>query len=444
MNQANDLSIDQDVGLPSPDLVRQALRDVVASAEFQTSPRLQQFLTYVVEEALAGRGSQIRGKAIAVEVYGRSIDGSGGRNLVRVEARRLRRLLREFYEDHWDGQGVRIFVDPGGYKPRFSHQASPDDPKSDLASQGPPRGRRHLRGLLLVGLGVVAMIVMLGMWLRPGNDEAGQPSNTTRQAERAALGQQSLARLQAANLADQARGMFFPVFDVKRQQIALGMFQHSTELDPALPDGYAGMAQVLATLALLSQDEGTREDLLRQASQMSGTALELSPSGAWANASNGWRLAVSGDADEALNYARLSAELAPEDGHVLDLVGIAALIANEPELAAEVSNPTRVRSGSGRFGARNIWGVSQLVLGNYENVVEAFQGAPAAGAPVSGPSLLFQAVAHDRLGNFDEAQRLVDELDTTWPDFPSEFLVQRIFPGDADMRKKILESLAKY
>ncbi|NOD90551.1 MULTISPECIES: hypothetical protein [unclassified Ruegeria] len=439
MNQANELPIDQDVAQPSPELVRQALQSVVSSAAFQASPRLQQFLTYVVEETLAGRGAQIRGKAIAVEVYGRSIDGTGGRNLVRVEARRLRRLLQEFYEDQWNGEGVRIFVDSGGYKPRFSLDSTSGVRNSDALGRHP-----LLTQLLPVGLVCVVLIAGIGFWFAQ-NNEAGSPATrSTEQAERAALGEQSLTRLQAANLADQARGMFFPVFDVKRQQIALGMFQHATELDPALSDGYAGSAQVLATLAMLSPDKSQREDLFSQAAEMSGKALDLSPTDAWANGANGWVLATQYKPVEALKYARLSVELAPKDGHILDLVGITAIMANTPDLAAEVSDPERLRSGSGRFGARNIWGVSQLMLGNYEKVVEAFKGAPAAGAPVSAPSLLFQAVANDQLGHTEEAQRLVTEMRKTWPEFPSEFLAGRIFHNDAATRQAILDTLIRY
>ncbi len=444
MNKANDLPIDQHVGQPSPDLVREALERVVSSGEFQASPRLQQFLTYVVEEAIAGRGPQIRGKAIAVEVYGRRIDGSGGQNLVRVEARRLRRLLREFYEDQWDGEGVRIFVDPGGYKPRFSYEPTIEDHTSSAWNSGEPDGRRRSLQLLPAGLGALAVIAVLGIWLSQENGKVLPTTQSIEQAERAALGEQSLTRLQAANLADQARGMFFPVFDVKRQQIALGMFQHAVELDPALSDGFAGSAQVLATLALLSPDEAQRDDLFSRASEMSGKALELSPADAWTNGANGWVLAVKNQPNEALKYARMSVELAPKDGHILDLAGITAIMANAPELAAEVSDPERSRSGSGRFGARNIWGVSQLMLGNYENVVEAFQGAPAAGAPVSAPSLLFQAVAHDQLGNSEDAQRLVVEMRRTWPEFPSEFLADRIFHNDRNTRNVILETLSRY
>ncbi|QFT71409.1 hypothetical protein [Ruegeria sp. THAF33] len=444
MNQANELPIDQDIAPPSPELVRQALQSVVSSVAFQASPRLQQFITYVVEETLAGRGAQIRGKAIAVEVYGRSIDGTGGRNLVRVEARRLRRLLHEFYEDQWNGKGVRIFVDPGGYKPRFSQKNTTaydtsEVPSSDVLAEHP-----RLKKMLPFGLGGLVLITGLGFWLVQDSNVVLPPTQSLGQAERAALGEQSLTRLQAANLADQARGMFFPVFDVKRQQIALGMFQHATELDPALSDGYAGSAQVLATLAILSPDTAQRDDLISKASEMSGRALDLSPTDAWANGANGWVLAAQNNPVEAKKYARMSVELAPNDGHILDLVGITAILANAPELAAEVSNPERLRSGSGRFGARNIWGVSQLMLGNYEKVVEAFQGAPAAGAPVSAPSLLFQAVAQDQLGHSQEAQRLVTEMRKTWPEFPSEFLAGRIFHNDDATRQAILDTLTRY
>ncbi len=444
LNQANELSIDQDVAPPSPELVRQALQSVVSSVAFQASPRLQQFLTYVVEETLAGRGTQIRGKAIAVEVYGRSIDGTGGRNLVRVEARRLRRLLHEFYEDQWDGEGVRIFVDSGGYKPRFSQGRTTGSDNSNAQDSDLLGGNRRLVQLLPIGLGCLVLIAVTGLWFTRDNKAVLPTAQSIEQAERTALGEQSLTRLQAANLADQARGMFFPVFDVKRQQIALGMFQHAAELDPALSDGYAGSAQVLATLAMLSPDNAQRDDLFSQASEMSERALDLSPTDAWANGANGWVLATQNNPVEAMKFARLSVELAANDGHILDLVGITAIMAGAPELAAEVSDPERLRSGSGRFGARNIWGVSQLMLGKYEKVVDAFKGAPAAGAPVSAPSLLFQAVAQDQLGHTEEAQRLISEMRKTWPEFPSEFLAGRIFQNDDATRQVILDTLIRY
>ena len=66
---------------------------------------------------------------------------------------------------------------------------------------------------------------------------------STDEAARTALRMRSVQALQAVNLAEQARGMLFPVFDIKRQELALEMFQHSIELDPGLHHGYAGVTK---------------------------------------------------------------------------------------------------------------------------------------------------------------------------------------------------------
>ncbi len=70
--------------------------------------------------------------------------------------------------------------------------------------------------------------------------------------------------------------------------------------------------------------------------------------------------------------------------------------------------------------------------------------APAAGAPVSAPSLLFQAVALDQMGAADKAQQLMAEMRRTWPEFPSEFLADRIFRHDDKTRDIIRETLIRY
>ncbi|OJY38096.1 MAG: hypothetical protein BGP06_16780 [Rhizobiales bacterium 65-9] len=57
------------------------------------------FLQYVVEETLEGRGRSLKGYAIAVEALGRSDDFDPQFDpIVRVEARRLRQALRSYYE----------------------------------------------------------------------------------------------------------------------------------------------------------------------------------------------------------------------------------------------------------------------------------------------------------------------------------------------------------
>ena len=98
----------------------------------------------------------------------------------------------------------------------------------------------------------------------------------------------------------------------------------------------------------------------------------------------------------------------------------------------------------GRFGARNIWGASQYMLGDYTATIEAFSGAAAEGAPVSPPSLIFLAVAYDHLGQEAQARELVEELSQTWPGFPARFLIRRIFHEGSEYELDILERLGKY
>ena len=95
MQESAETAAGSTAGRLSSEAITDALGRVLASEGFAASPRLQQFLTYVVEETIAGRGQSIRGKTIAADVYGRDLGEAGAQNIVRVEARRLRRLLDE-------------------------------------------------------------------------------------------------------------------------------------------------------------------------------------------------------------------------------------------------------------------------------------------------------------------------------------------------------------
>ena len=129
---------------------------------------------------------------------------------------------------------------------------------------------------------------------------------------------------------------------------------------------------------------------------------------------------------------------------MLDLVGIAAIACNAPKLAATATDPDRERVETGRSAAYNIWGLSQLMLGNDENVATAFEIGRRSGTPVAAPAVLFPAIAHYRLGNTDRANAMMAELRATWPDFPARFLTQRVFPLDLETRDYVFSVLQKY
>lgn len=425
--------------------VREALSRVVSTDGFATSPRLVSFLTYVVEESIAGRGEQIRGKTIATDVYGRELDDGGtAQNLVRVEARRLRRVLEEYYTTEGAKDPFRIRMEVGSYRPMIERAVVDAAPKSMPAAQHAIDTASRFGRTSLVAGGMVVLAAAVGLTLvafgqkQTSAEKAALERNA---AELAALRERSMPSLQAFNLAEEARGLFFPVFDIRRQSIALDMFRYAIELDPDLPSGHAGAAQVLATLAVISPDPSQEGTYLSEARASADKALALDPTGAWPNAAMAWVKAIHKDQDAALRYAERALKLAPEDGHVLDLVGMTAILAGNGALAADVSDPDRTRVGVGRFGANNIWGVSQLMLGNYSQAIEAFQKGPEAGAPVSAPSFIFSAAAYRALGDFEMEEKALTELRRTWPEFPGEYLAGRIFDADPETRDLILSTL---
>src|SRR5258708_34749959 len=85
----------------SPELVSRQLDRIVHSTVFSKSARLTTFLRFIVGETLSGRGDGLKEHVIAIELYERSgsdFDSSSD-PIVRVDARRLRDKLREYYAE---------------------------------------------------------------------------------------------------------------------------------------------------------------------------------------------------------------------------------------------------------------------------------------------------------------------------------------------------------
>jgi hypothetical protein len=100
--------------------VRAHLERLLRSPHFDGSSRSREFLRYVVEEVLQGRGAYLKQAAIAVEVFGRTADFDGLIDpIVRVQAGRLRRSLERYYLLCGDADMVRIELPKGSYAPTF-------------------------------------------------------------------------------------------------------------------------------------------------------------------------------------------------------------------------------------------------------------------------------------------------------------------------------------
>ena len=100
--------------------VCEQLTRIVDSPKFISSARLCRFLTHIVNRTLCGDLVSLKEFSIAMEVYDRTpkydpnIDA-----VVRVEARRLRAKLKEYYEGPGKNDPVLIGLRPGSYVPIF-------------------------------------------------------------------------------------------------------------------------------------------------------------------------------------------------------------------------------------------------------------------------------------------------------------------------------------
>lgn len=149
-----------------------ALGRLLEWPEIARSPQLGRFLHYIVERSLGGEEQSIKAYSIAVDVFGRGADFDPQADpIVRVQARRLRRLLEEYYSGPGANEPLQIRLPVGRYYPEFieAELQTPEPlPKAPvaapvLARRGLPLGRR-----IVLPLVAAALVVALGLaaWVR--------------------------------------------------------------------------------------------------------------------------------------------------------------------------------------------------------------------------------------------------------------------------------------
>ncbi|WP_437522128.1 hypothetical protein WME79_30725 [Sorangium sp. So ce726] len=114
------------------------LERVVASPVFGGSARQIRLLRFLVGEALAGRGADLRAPLLATRVFDRpegfdSVEDS----IVRVEMSKLRRALERYYAAS-PAAAVRIELPRGRYAPVFATGPAAADPAQPSLSPRPP------------------------------------------------------------------------------------------------------------------------------------------------------------------------------------------------------------------------------------------------------------------------------------------------------------------
>lgn len=426
--------------IPDAQAVEVALEALLQSDRFRRSERLSAFLTYIVEETLSGRSGSIRAKTIAQDVYRRDPTSNDySENVVRVDARRLRRLLEEHYADEGSDVELHISLPTGGYRPQFERPSAPTDPTGEFVHANKPQNR-NLKIIASAGIALAAGLAMV-VYAVQGPGTARSPATTTTEAERLALINRSGASLQAENLCRQGRNLLFPIADMSQQKTATDLFYRAVELDPNYPCGYAGAAHSLGTQALLTADNSAKGLLLTEAEEMADKAQSIAPTDGWAVSGRAWVTVVAGETERAFELSKLSAQLSPTNGNVLDFHGVISIFAGDYEEARRATDPARLRDTKGlQHAQRNVYGVASYHGGAYSEAVAAFENAIRLGEPVSALTLMFLAVSHQANGNSQEAKAYVKDLEASFPNFPVRAVLEGFYP-DPQASNKIIGHL---
>ena len=149
---------------PDVQSVLDALEELLAWPEIARSPQLARFLDYIVRRTIAGDAQSIKAYSIAVDVLGRPADFDPQADpIVRVQARRLRSLLEDYYRGPGQHSRVHITLPTGRYVPEFS--TCPGQALVDLNAKdgdeddtAPASVRSGGRRLVPAALGLLAML----------------------------------------------------------------------------------------------------------------------------------------------------------------------------------------------------------------------------------------------------------------------------------------------
>ncbi|TPJ21729.1 hypothetical protein FJ418_31685 [Mesorhizobium sp. B2-8-3] len=160
---------------------RAQLASILSSADFQATDRERRFLSYVVDETLAGRSDRIKAYSIAVEVFDRdpSFDPQTD-PIVRITASHLRRSLERYYLTAGLADPILISLPKGGYVAAFSSRdtvaASAEEHTPAIIREPPQPPRRPGKPRLIAAVAVlVAAATALVLWFGSSRLSPSEP-----------------------------------------------------------------------------------------------------------------------------------------------------------------------------------------------------------------------------------------------------------------------------
>ncbi|TDQ82983.1 adenylate cyclase [Dongia mobilis] len=142
---------------PDAEAVRAQIELMMSRPEFDASARNRRFLSYVVDETLAGRAARIKAYTIALAVFDRGEDFDPLTDpIVRIEASRLRRAIEHYYLTAGKHDRIRVDMPKGSYIPTFSSVAPEEVDSSSVRPPLPAETPRPVPAAMDAGIAAPA------------------------------------------------------------------------------------------------------------------------------------------------------------------------------------------------------------------------------------------------------------------------------------------------
>jgi hypothetical protein len=133
------------VGIPLEEQ-REQLGKVLHSEVFRGAPGLQRFLEYIASKTIDGFSDEIKEYTIGKELLGRTEDYDPRVDtVVRVQARRLREKLKEYYDCEGAQDDILLAIPKGHYVPCFSRRPPSVPPNGESQASSEQLPEQHIR-----------------------------------------------------------------------------------------------------------------------------------------------------------------------------------------------------------------------------------------------------------------------------------------------------------
>lgn len=401
--------------------VELVLAQIEGSAVFRPSRRHRLLLRHLVERALAGDLASLKETVLAVEVFGRDAGGFDPRSdtIVRVETRRLRRRLAQFFDGEGQRLPLRIELPVGSYVPLIAQRADPAHaPEATRRARDLVERGEHFLRQPLAEASQLDALQRFDAALRESPGYVPALVGAGRAWFNLAMGWYREPRVAAAHAAEALRAALQRQPDHAVAQALIAAIQHSFEHDwPAAQRSFRRAVASAPEQAFVHSAYGChlvyRGDWAAAETEL-GLARRLDPQYVNARMHMGNLRLGQGRLDAAQAEVDALLDIAPQSVPALGLAAMIELERGRAEHALPLLQRA-VELAPEHGNAAASLAAALGALGRHDEADALVAKLPAAGAAANGVSPYLRGVVACRCKRHDEAldwlQRAVDSGD---------------------------------